>query len=128
MVARKTRPAEGRLAVAAWLSAWQAGDSQEVDTNTLATATRFSLESLEREHAGRAVEVRVPPFAAVQCIAGPTHTRGTPSNVIEMDAHTWLALATGQRSWADAVAAGEVSASGVRADLSQVVPLANLTE
>jgi len=72
---------------------------------------------------GRAVEVRIPPYAAVQCGAGPTHTRGTPANVIEMDAQTWLSLARGERTWEDAMAAGLIVASGVRADLTSLLPL-----
>jgi len=72
---------------------------------------------------GRAIEVRIPPYAAVQCGEGPTHTRGTPPNTVEMDAQTWLALANGEKSWADAMAEGLISASGIRADLSQLLPL-----
>ena len=82
-----------------------------------------TLELLTTKAPGRAIEVRVPPYAAVQCGDGPTHTRGTPANVIEMDAHTWLALANGDISWADAMHSGAISASGVRADLSQYLPL-----
>jgi putative sterol carrier protein len=62
------------------------------------------------------VEVRVPPFGAVQCVAGPRHGRGTPPNVVETDARTWLALATGRLDWAAAVASGALVASGSRAD------------
>jgi len=65
----------------------------------------------------------VPPHVAVQCIEGPRHTRGTPPNVVETDAATWLRLTTGELSWADAVAAGSVTASGNRADLSRYLPL-----
>jgi hypothetical protein len=72
---------------------------------------------------GRAVELRVPPYAAVQCVEGPRHTRGTPPNVVETDAPTWLRLATGRLAWADAIAAGLVRASGPRADLSAYLPL-----
>ena len=72
---------------------------------------------------GHSVEVRVPPFAAVQCIAGPRHTRGTPPNVIETDPRTWLELATGRLTWTDAVAAARVTASGARADLSALLPV-----
>jgi putative sterol carrier protein len=72
------------------------------------------------------VEVRVPPFAAVQCIEGLRHTRGTPPNVIETDARTWLELATGRLQWTDAVAAGRVTASGTRADLSHWLPILRL--
>ena len=72
---------------------------------------------------GRAIEVRIPPYAAIQCGEGPTHTRGTPANVIEMNAQTWLALADGSLEWADALDNGDIIASGIRADLSQYLPL-----
>ena len=65
----------------------------------------------------------MPPFGAVQVIEGPRHTRGTPPNVVETDAATWIAVATGAESWADAAAAGRIVASGVRADLSALLPL-----
>lgn len=80
--------------------------------------------ALLRERApGRSVEVRVPPYAAVQVIGGGTHTRGTPRAVIETDAETWIALATGALTWDAAVEAGRVRASGERADLSPYLPL-----
>ena len=82
-----------------------------------------TLALLTERSPGRAIEVRIPPYAAVQCGEGPTHTRGTPANVIEMDAQTWLALAHGERTWADAMAAGLIIASGVRADLTSLLPL-----
>jgi hypothetical protein len=69
------------------------------------------------------VELRVPPHVAVQCIEGPRHTRGTPPNVVETDAATWLRLTTGDLSWDDALAQGKVSASGNRADLRDNLPL-----
>ena len=94
-----------------------------VDRTTLALAVRYTLQLLAEQAPGSTVEVRVPPHAAVQCIEGPKHTRGTPPNVIETDATTWLALATGGLSWADARAAGRVHASGQRADLSEQLPL-----
>jgi len=72
---------------------------------------------------GRAIEVRIPPYAAIQCGEGPTHTRGTPANVIEMNAQTWLALANGSLAWAEAMDNGDIIASGIRADLSQYLPL-----
>jgi len=72
---------------------------------------------------GRAIEVRIPPYAAVQCGEGPTHTRGTPPNTIEMDAQTWLALANGELIWEQALSDGKIAASGVRADLSEYLPL-----
>ena len=71
---------------------------------------------------GNSVEVRVPPFGVTQCIPGPRHTRGTPPNVVETDASTWLSLVTGRLSWADALADGAVQASGQRADLSGLLP------
>lgn len=95
----------------------------EVDRPTLAATVRTTLTGFAQRHPGRSVEVRVPPFAAVQAIEGPRHTRGTPPNVVETDAATWLALATGRQTWAQAVAAGRVSASGTRADLSPWLPL-----
>ena len=84
---------------------------------------KSTLSQLEKLAPGHAIEVRVPPYAAIQCGVGPTHTRGTPPNVIEMNAHTWLALARGEQSWADAYAAGDIRASGARADLSAYLPL-----
>ena len=82
-----------------------------------------SLAELKVRAPGRSVEVRVPPYAAVQVIGGGTHTRGTPRAVIETDPDTWIALATGELAWADAVASGRVLASGERADLSPYLPL-----
>ena len=84
---------------------------------------KATLALLSEVSPGRAIEVRVPPDAAIQCGDGPTHTRGTPANVIEMDAQTWLALARGEESWADAMAQGRIVASGVRADLTSLLPL-----
>ncbi len=81
---------------------------------------------LAERHPGRSVEVRIPPYAAVQCGVGdpgPTHTRGTPPNVVETDAVTFLRLATGRTSWSAAMSTGQVHASGLRADLSTVLPL-----
>ena len=84
---------------------------------------KTTLNALTAKAPGRAIEVRVPPYAAVQCGEGPTHTRGTPPNTIEMDAQTWLALASGELSWDEAVDSGAVVASGLRADLAQFLPL-----
>jgi hypothetical protein len=84
---------------------------------------KATLALLVEKNPGKAIEVRIPPYAAVQCGEGPKHTRGTPPNVIEMDAETWLALAHGSRTWADAYDAGLINASGVRADLSNLLPL-----
>ena len=82
-----------------------------------------TLALLSAKAPGRAIEVRVPPYAAIQCGDGPTHTRGTPANVIEMDADTWLALAAGELTWDQALSSGAISASGVRADLTEYLPL-----
>lgn len=93
------------------------------DRTIVATAVRYLLQLLEAKTPGNTVEVRVPPHGAVQCVEGPTHTRGTPPNVVETDAETWVALATGSLVWADAVSSGRVSASGQRADLSALLPV-----
>lgn len=81
------------------------------------------LARLRERAPGRSVEVRVPPYGAVQCVAGPRHTRGTPPNVVETDPETFLFLSVGAVSFAEAVAAGRVRASGVRADLTSYLPL-----
>ncbi len=83
------------------------------DRAALRDAVRALLEELRQRAPGRSVEVRVPPFGAIQCVAGPTHTRGTPPNVIETDPVTFVLLATGRLAWADAIERGRVSASGV---------------
>jgi uncharacterized protein (TIGR03083 family) len=93
------------------------------DRRAARIAVRLLAESLARTAPGRSVEVRIPPFAAVQCIAGPRHTRGTPPAVVEMEPWTWLDLATGRLGWSDAVGAGLVRASGERADLASFLPL-----
>jgi len=84
---------------------------------------KSTLALLTSKAPGRAIEVRIPPYAAVQCGEGPTHTRGTPPNTIEMDAQTWLALANGELMWEQALSDGKIAASGVRADLSEYLPL-----
>ena len=117
MPRRRIDPADGTLAVAAWRR------DDEPPRSTIATAVRFTLEELAERAPGNSVEVRVPPLGVTQCIEGPRHTRGTPPNVVETDARTWLELATGRLSWADAVADRRVAASGTRTDLSGVLPL-----
>ena len=91
--------------------------------SALAAAVRTLTSILAAQHPGRSIEVRVPPFAAVQCGAGPRHTRGTPPNVVETDAITFLRLVTGRVAWSEVVAAGQVSASGNRADLAVFLPV-----
>ena len=108
--------AEGRAA----LSASRGPDTPRA---TLAVAVRWTLQTLAEREPGHTVEVRVPPFGAVQAIEGPRHTRGTPPNVVEMDAGTWIALATGRLGWDAAAEAGLLDASGSRADLSDHLPI-----
>lgn len=93
------------------------------DRDTVALAVRYLLQVLADASPGNTLEVRVPPYGAVQCVEGPRHTRGTPPNVIEVDAETWLALATGALGWADALATDRVAASGTRANLEGMLPL-----
>ena len=93
------------------------------DRSAVALAVRYGLQLLKDSAPGASVEVRVPPFGAVQAIGGPTHTRGTPPAVIEMDAEAWLALVTGKTSYQDAVSSGNVVASGLRTDLQGFLPL-----
>jgi hypothetical protein len=113
---RRVSPIEGRAALAEWMAGGRARD-------TVATAVRFALEELGARAPGGSVEVRVPPYGAVQCVAGAQHTRGTPPNVVEADAETWLRLASGEVSWDEATTAGAVSASGSRASLAAWLPL-----
>jgi hypothetical protein len=105
--------------VAAVLAAYDAG--QEPVRPAARLAVKVLLDRLATDFPGRSVEVRVPPYAAVQCVEGPRHTRGTPPNVIETDAKTWILLATGRLGWADA--RDRISASGERADLSSRLPV-----
>ncbi len=116
MARRRITARDGRTALEE-VAAGSAGRSE------LATAVRFTLEELAELAPGNSVEVRVPPFGVTQCVEGPRHTRGTPPNVVETDATTWLALVTGTLGWSDAVAAGRIAASGQRADLSMWLPL-----
>ena len=96
---------------------------EEPPREALRSAVRYLLLVLAETVPGKAVEVRVPPVAAVQCIPGVRHTRGTPPNVVETDPVTWIRLATGRLDWAAAVATGQVQASGSRSDLSPFLPV-----
>ncbi|WP_432564021.1 sterol carrier family protein [Kineococcus sp. SYSU DK003] len=118
---RRTDPAQGLAAVRAVEDTLAQGGKPA--RAVLATAVRYSLEELAARHPGGSVEVRVPPFAAVQVLEGPRHTRGTPPAVVEMDAATWLALATGTLEFEQARAGGRVQASGNRADLGDLLPV-----
>ncbi len=121
MARRRIAAQDGQAAVRTWGQRHDAGHSP--DRRTLATAVRYLLEELTERAPGHSVEVRVPPFGVTQCVEGPSHTRGTPPNVIEIDPTTWLRLATGGISWAAAHQAGSITASGTRADLSVHLPL-----
>ncbi|MFM6980746.1 MAG: sterol carrier family protein [Micrococcales bacterium] len=115
MARRKIPVTDGLTA----LRAFQAGDQ-----GSKATAVRFLLEELAERIPGNSVEVRVPPYMAVQCVPGPDHRRGTPPNVVELDAQTFIALATGGMALADAIAAGKLNTSGTRAtEFAAVLPL-----
>ncbi|WP_296182612.1 sterol carrier family protein [uncultured Mobiluncus sp.] len=145
-MAKKVSDRAGRAAVFAWISGVcgvpEAGSdgsapppwspdlighlpelSASVPRATVATAVRFTLQLLEARAPGQAVEVRVPPFGAVQILPGTTHRRGTPPAVVEMPAEVWLALAVGGLSWSTAISQGLVAASGNRADLGELLPL-----
>ncbi|MEU3823748.1 sterol carrier family protein [Streptomyces sp. NPDC029080] len=93
------------------------------ERQALAIATRLLADALAVKAPGGSTEVRVPPYAVVQCVEGPRHTRGTPPNVVETDPLTWIRLATGRVTWADALAEAKVSASGERADIGGLLPL-----
>jgi hypothetical protein len=106
-------------AVEAWLDG-----GPPPERAVLKAAVKESLAELARCAPGRSVEVRVPPFGAVQCVEGPRHGRGTPPNVVEADARTWLALVTGRTGWAAALASGALLASGGRsAAVAGLLPL-----
>ncbi|MDO5700181.1 MAG: sterol carrier family protein [Bowdeniella nasicola] len=116
-MAKRIEASRGLAALTAYERA-----GRDIARADLLCAVRFSLQEFAERHPGRAVEVRVPPAAAVQVFAGTTHTRGTPPNVVETDPHTWLALATGRETWADACARGAVQWSGTRANLAAALP------
>ncbi|MEU9286018.1 sterol carrier family protein [Streptomyces sp. NPDC048275] len=100
-----------------------AGTDIPFDRQALAACTRLLADALAVKAPGASTEVRIPPYAVVQCVAGPRHTRGTPPNVVETDPLTWIRLATGRTEWKTALDEAKVSASGERADLSGVLPL-----
>ena len=120
-------PADALRAAVDPVRDWLAGDAEQPPRAVVGTAVKTTARWLAQQVPGRSVELRVPPHVAVQCVEGPRHTRGTPPNVVETDARTWLRLATGQLSWVEAVAQGSVTASGNRADLSANLPLRPLS-
>ena len=118
-------PARLRPAAAADVAAALAAAPRSEDQTRL--LVKHFLAVLDTRAPGRSVEVRVPPYAAVQAVEGVRHTRGTPPAVVETDAATWLELATGALSWTDAEAQGRLRASGERADLTPYLPLTGAT-
>lgn len=113
---RKISAEDGQTA----LAVWSRGNASRADTGT---AVRYSLQVLAQRHPGQAVEVRVPPFGAVQIGAGTVHRRGTPPAVVEMNTDTWLALATGILTWENAVNGKKINARGVGSDLTAYLPV-----
>ncbi|MBA0053587.1 maleylpyruvate isomerase family mycothiol-dependent enzyme [Streptomyces sp. AJS327] len=99
------------------------GTPVRLNRQALASTVRLLVDALAAKAPGRSVELRVPPFAVTQCVEGPRHTRGTPPNVVEADAITWIRLATGRTDWAAALATGRLTASGERADLGGHLPV-----
>jgi hypothetical protein len=126
MPAQAPIPAAALRAAVDPVRAWLAGEAEQPPRAVLGAAVKTTARWLAQQVPGRSVELRVPPHVAVQLVPGPRHTRGTPPNVVETDAATWLRLATGELTWDEAVAEGRVSASGNRADLSGHLPLAAL--
>ena len=112
------------IAVAEWL---RDENRPAPERSALAEAVRLTARTLAASAPGASVEVRVPPFVAVQCISGPRHTRGNPPNVVETDARTWLLLATGLRTVAEAASEGQLRLSGSRApEIATVLPVVPL--
>lgn len=115
----ETEVDSGIESVLRWLSG-----GPEPERSVLRAAVKESLAALVEAAPGRSVEVRVPPYGAVQCISGLHHGRGTPPNVVEADPRTWLALVTGQLSWEGALRTGKLSASGSRTgEIAGLLPL-----
>jgi hypothetical protein len=116
-------PARLKPADPAEVAAALARVAEQPASPDLRLLTKHFLALLEQRAPGHSVEVRVPPYAAVQVVPGVRHTRGTPPAVVETDAETWIALATGELAWADALAGARVTASGERTDLAAYLPL-----
>ncbi|WP_117213042.1 sterol carrier family protein [Allorhizocola rhizosphaerae] len=98
-------------------------EGASVERTVLRDAVRELLAELARRAPGRSVEVRVPPYGAIQCVEGPRHTRGTPPNVVETDPITFLGLASGSVTWEEGLRTGRIRASGIRADISHLFPV-----
>ncbi|MEO3751498.1 sterol carrier family protein [Streptomyces sp. B6B3] len=100
------------------------GAQVRLDRQALAITVRVLADALAAKAPGASTEVRVPPFAAVQCLPGPRHTRGTPPSVVETDPVTWVRLATGRTTWAAVTGTGRLRASGERASaLAEQLPV-----
>ncbi|OBJ59525.1 sterol carrier family protein [Mycobacterium sp. 1423905.2] len=127
-VRRSPDPAQTRQVVSS-LAEWLRDETSPApDRDTLATAVRLTARTLAELSPGASVEVRIPPFVAVQCIAGPRHTRGTPPNVVETDSRTWLLVATGLLELSEAAATGSVTLSGSRAgEIRHLLPVVQLS-
>jgi hypothetical protein len=117
---RSIPQADGERSLTRWISD---RDAVLTDPGELALAVRFGLQLLREKAPGKSVEVRVPPFGAVQVIEGPQHTRGTPPAVVEMSAHVWLDLVTGTSDFSSSLDEGAIHASGLRTDLQGFLPL-----
>ncbi len=127
-VRRRADPDRTRAAVLAVVNWLRDGTLPDPSRAELAAAVRLTAYTLAEQAPGASVEVRIPPFAAVQCVAGPRHTRGTPANVVETDPRTWLLLATGLLQVSDAAAGGSLQMSGARAgEIENWLPLVPLT-
>lgn len=131
--AEKTDPARVRAALlAVW--DWTVAEEREVVSGAVprpsraavAEACRLSVALLGEDAPGHSVEVRVPPFAAVQCVAGSVHRRGTPPNVVQCAPRAWLRLATGVDTLADAEAAGAEVSGAHAADVAHWLPVVDL--
>lgn len=116
MPRRRIQIQDGAAAIRAYLLDNSATEDFEM-------AVRFLLEEMANRHPGNAVELRVPPLGAVQCLEGPSHKRGTPANVVELDPKSWFELALGKVSFEQLHSAGKLSASGNRSDLAGLFPI-----
>src|SRR6201991_4231201 len=111
---RSVDPAKTRAAVSA-VAEWLLDDVlPEPGRTELGDAVRLTARTLAATAPGSSVEVRVPPFVAVQCISGVEHRRGNTPNVVETDPRTWLRLAARVGLGDEAVADGRISLSGSR--------------
>ena len=123
MSRRRIKHDDGIDAINAVIRAKKQANELKPTDPLFATAVRYLLEELAEVAPGNSVEVRVPPLGATQCIEGPRHTRGTPPNVVELSPKVWFDLALGNLSWESALTEHQISSSGVRASLEEVLPL-----